>query len=453
MPLPAASTTTDRFCIRNLYYRAAANIRYRSFNSCIIKCDGHIKRLLGTLFFFCALSTIAKADLCYDELLLEGGENIVQAGLDSTNNWWAITMPFSNRYRLVVNGEETEGMIEVKAPVFSPDSERWAAFIRDNTGWYVIDEAHFYPIVTQRPGAIVYSRNSEHLAFSYEQNRLTNVQLPDTLVSLNDMLGTFYLADDGKDIAYLQSNGDMVSVRTLDWQSPFFQEVKLVGLWHTGEPVYSAFTGNQWELYLGDEIISEPFQRISDLKMNLAGTVLAFAGGRVSGRSIAVMYTEELNDLFRSKEYDNVSNITLHPTEALVAYKGTQMVTEYIVLNNTEYWGGEMVGTPKFSHEGSEVSFLGCNVNCFLILNGERYSFGMNMGTDFFYDSAPNTKTLAYATNAGLNVLNLESGLVSMGRMMDTAWGVRYNRFENVYQSLGTINGRLYLLSCRPSEY
>jgi hypothetical protein len=130
-----------------------------------------------------------------------------------------------------------------------------------------------------------------------------------------------------------------------------------------------------------------------------------------------------------------------------------QNVTEYIVLNNTEYWGGEQVGAPQFSFEGTELSYMGCNVNCFLIINGKRYSFGMNMGTDFYYASAPGSNTLAYPSNAGLNVIDLETNVVSMGRMMDAAFGVRYNRFNKTYESLGTINGRLYLMSCKPKDW
>jgi len=402
------------------------------------------------LFILLISSFRLYADLCYDELLLEGGENIVQAGLDTTNNWWAITKPFSDRYRLVVNGEETEAMREVSVPVFSPDSERWAAFIRDNTGWYVIDESDYYPINTQNIGQIVYSRTSDALSYSFMQNGLTTVVLPDTTIDVLDMVGQYYITDYGDDLAYLQTNGNLISVRTLEWQSDFYPEVDLVGLWHDGSPVYSAFTGNQWSLFIGDDEITESFDRISELKINLAGNVLAFVAQRPSGRSVAVMYNEDFIDLFRSKEYDSISDLLLHPTDPLIAFKASMLNIQLIVLNDTEYWGGEQVGTPWFTHDGSEVSYLGCNVNCFLILNGVRYSFGMNLGADFTYAAAPNTETIAFPNSAGLNVLNLESGLMSMGRMMDMAFSIRYNRYQNVYQSLGTINGRLYLLSCRP---
>jgi hypothetical protein len=370
--------------------------------------------------------------------------------MDSTNNWWAITKPFSDRFRLVVNGDETDAMLDIKRPVFSPDSERWAAYVRDNTGWYVIDENHFYPINTQITGEIVYSRNSDNMAFSYLLEDFTVISMPDTTINVPDMVGSYYLSDDGNDLAYLQRNGDMYAVKTLDWESTYYQEIKLIGIWHTGKPVYAALAGNQWVAMIGDKEITEPFVNITSLRLNLAGDVLAFSALRPSGRAIAVMYSDDYIDIFRSKEYDNVSDLSLHPYLPIILFRARQLEVELIVQNDTEFWGGEEVGTPQFSFDGSEISYLGCNVNCFLILNGVRHSFGMDMGTDFDYAAAPGTETIAFPSNAGLNVLNLETGLMSLGRMMDNAFGVRYNRFDGVYQSLGTINGRLYLLSCKP---
>ncbi|GAB5465937.1 MAG: hypothetical protein Kapaf2KO_13730 [Candidatus Kapaibacteriales bacterium] len=390
------------------------------------------------------------SQLCSDFVALDGSEQVVSFGMDTTTNWWAVTSPYQDRFRLNVNGEETEAMLEVLVPTFSPDSERWAAFIRDQTGWFVIDEADFYPINTQQVGTIVYSNDSQGMAYSYLVGDIEYIYMPDTTIAIQNKSGQHFLGWEGKDIFYKLQLGEMQVAKTLDWESEAYQQIELVGFWHDGDPIYFAFSGVDWTLFKRDESISEEFLNITDPTINLAGDVVAFGAQRRSGRMIAAMYTEEFADLYRGKEYDAVSDIVLHPHEPIMAFIAKFREQVFVVTNETEGWGGDNVGVPFFSHDGEEVSYMGCNVNCYLIINGQRNAFGMQMNMDFDYAVAPGTKTIAFASGAGLNVVNLDQGGMSLGRMMDFAQGIRYNWRVGKYQSLGMINRTLFFLECLP---
>jgi hypothetical protein len=57
--------------------------------------------------------------------------------------------------------------------------------------------------------------------------------------------------------------------------------------------------------------------------------------------------------------------------------------------------------------------------------------------------------TFAYSTGSTMVVRYLEDGDMRAGMMVNETIEPRYNRFEDRYETLGSTNNRLYLLTCK----
>ena len=68
---------------------------------------------------------------------------------------------------------------------------------------------------------------------------------------------------------------------------------------------------------------------------------------------------------------------------------------------------------------------------------------------DRYYAKKPGSNTIAYVTNSSLIIRDFEKGELYSGMMVDNLVSPRYNWRSGLYETLGSINNKLYLLTCR----
>ena len=94
--------------------------------------------------------------------------------------------------------------------------------------------------------------------------------------------------------------------------------------------------------------------------------------------------------------------------------------------------------------------FIGCDIDCFVSVNGKRYDVSNSVDVSQNIVIAPGTETIAYTTSSSLVVKSLTSKNLNAGMMVDSITKPRYNWRSQKYEALGMINNKLYLLTCRP---
>ena len=95
-----------------------------------------MKLIVLSLIFIVFGKVFSEAQHCFDYMLFDGSEKLVTFGMDTTDNWWAVTQPFTESYRLIVNGYKTDVYKDIRQLTFSPNAERWACFLKDNTQFH-----------------------------------------------------------------------------------------------------------------------------------------------------------------------------------------------------------------------------------------------------------------------------------------------------------------------------
>lgn len=409
-----------------------------------------------TIFFI--LTSLIIADklqsqdrLCYDYILLDGYEPLEVYGMDSTSNWWAITAPFSNRKRLIVNGEESDSYNQIQFPVFSYDGTKWAAFVENNGTWEIITESGKLDVMATDPGELVYSGISNDLIYSYFEASLEYIVTKNRTFQVMNRTGKLYPDLYGNKVAFMGYQGRQLILNVNGKQYLNYEDVMPIGFWTDGSFMYAAQVGNGWEVYRGDEVISEQFLTISDTKINRFGTVAAIAGMTMGRLSVAVLFADNYYEEQYSDYFDSISGLALHPDAPMMAFAATKYMANYIVLNSARYDGGEFMGIPRFSYDGSELYYIGCDaIDCFININGKRLPIYQQFGLDENFAVAPGTETMAYSTNANLIVRNISTKMLHAGMMTDEMGPPRYNWREERYEALGAINNRLFLLTCYP---
>jgi hypothetical protein len=406
-------------------------------------------KILSYLFVLFVYSSSSQEQKCFDFLLLDGAEPILTYGMDTTNNWYAITEPFQNRYRLVVNGEEIEAMLNVTIPIFSQDGKRWASFAEDNSGWMLFTESDVYTFNATNVGDIAFSENSEVVAYSYFETNLEIIKLGDKQFSDYRKKKGLWLDHSGDKVAYIIQNANQEVLKVNGEQINSFDKVYPVGFWEDGDIIYVGMFGGYFQVYKGKDAISDTYSNIPEIKLNRKGNVLAYIARMMNERYVAKLVSDDYNEAIISERYDNVTNLTLHPTEAIMAYSAVLYNAFTINMNLTEYFSGEYNTIPEFTWNGEELYFLGCRINCFFSVNGQNTNTQVSLPVDKYYARKPNSDTFAYNTGSSLVVRYLSDGDMRSGMMTNETINPRYNRFEDRYETLGVINNRLYLLTCR----
>jgi len=390
-----------------------------------------------------------KADRCYEVRLLDGSEELVDFGFDTTYNWWATTQSFSNRKKMYVNEYTSENYLELTKPQFSPDGEKWAFFAQDMGGWNLVTNEKEFQILADAPGTILFGSDSQKMIYSFfRADNEFIVSETDTL-QMRFRSGSLFINNTGDKFAFVESRGGIKTIYNDGKISESFQDILPIGYWYDDRFAYAAYDGSTWSVFIGKERVSNIYQNISEVKINLTGDYLAFIATLSLGRFEAVLISDMMNEPQTGKNYNMITGLAIHPHEPMLAYKAIDLQNnEIVVFNSVEYSGGRENSTPNFSYDGSEMYFIACTIDCNLVVNGRQIRAPNGIFLDGVYARKPKSNSIAYATSTSLVVRDLETQMLYAGAMMDYTSVVRFNWRMNEYESLGVINNRLYIQAC-----
>jgi hypothetical protein len=401
------------------------------------------------LFIFLILSFKPMfADKCKDFLAYSATDSIVQFGIDTTGHWWAVSKDFSGGYRLIIDGNQSAVYKIVQSLAFSPDGSKWACFAKDNSQWYVLTNDTTIGIPSNEVGELAFSPDSRALIYSYKEAENEVIELKNSKINVINRTGKFYPGFNGTSISFMGNRGDGVVININGKESPLFDEIKPMGYWHDGQMVYAARNGGNWEVYKNFTSISEAYADIPEVAINVYGTVAAILAKQSSGKFVSVIFSDDYTEPLIGKPYEDAHALILHPELPMLAYIATYNNAPYVILNSTEYSGGQQTSLPFFSHDGKELCFFGCDIDCFACINGKRYPIQSQIDLMGTYAVKPGSNTFAYVTSSSMIVRDLESATLYAGMMVDQTSSPIFSWRNHRYEALGLINQRLYLMTC-----
>ncbi|MFP4528045.1 MAG: hypothetical protein ACLFQX_05805 [Candidatus Kapaibacterium sp.] len=393
--------------------------------------------------------TAARADKCADYLLLDGTEPIAAYGIDTTGHWWALTAPFTGSYRLTIDGEESDVYTKITNLHFSPDGSGWAYFGLYSGGWNLVTRDSIIPLRGGTPGEIAYSPDG-YIVYSYFEGELETIINGEEKFEVYRRAGPIYLSHRGRKIAFAGRRGNGYVLNINGRETPVFDKIVPFGYWQDGSLVYGAGSVGNMEIYRRGRVISEPYANIHEAAINYMGTV---AGGIVefsSGEYGGIVISDEFYEPLLSRLYDKAYNMALHPTLPMMAFNAIEDNTSLVVMNTAEYSGGEVTGRPHFTYDGRDLYYVGCDaIDCFVGVNGRNYEIYKQLNVRANYAMKPKSNTIAYSGGTNMIMQDLISREMYAGMMVDETQPPIYNWREGVYEALGRIGNRLYLLTCR----
>ncbi|TAL67934.1 MAG: hypothetical protein EPN82_12730 [Bacteroidetes bacterium] len=408
------------------------------------------KLLLIFLVFYIIIfsNNFLKADKCKDYLAFASPESITSFGIDTTGHWWALASNTNTNYRLIVDGKEIGVFREIKSLTFSNDGNRWACLAKDNVRWFVVANDTLIELPASDAGELAFSPDSKAFVYSYFEGENEVIVLPNRRFNVINRIGHFYPGFGGNTISFLGIRGEDTVININGTESQPFQSIIPMGYWLDGQMVYAAKNGGVWEVYKNFSAISESYAEITEAKINVYGTVAAILARQMSGNYLCAIFSDEYYDPLVSKPYDFANALVLHPSLPLAAFRATISTNNFIALSNTDYYGGQTMGYPYFTYDGAEMYFFGCDIDCFVNINGRKYSTNMQIDLMNYYPMKPDSRTIAYATGTSMVVRDLEKNMLYSGMMVDQVSQPIYNWRSKRYEALGLINQRLFLLTC-----
>ncbi|MBI5325076.1 MAG: hypothetical protein HZB41_07380 [Ignavibacteriae bacterium] len=404
--------------------------------------------ILSLILLFVLSGNHLFADKCKDYLAYSSPESITSFGIDTTGHWWAVASNTSSNNRLVIDGKEIGVFREIKSLVFSNDGNRWGGFVKDNVRWYVVTNDTLIEIPTSDAGELEFSPDSKALVYSYFEGENEVIVMPNRKINVINRIGKFFPGFAGNTISFLGVRGEDTVININGTESQPYQSVIPMGYWLDGQMVYSAKNGGVWEVYKNFNTISESYSEITEAKINVYGTVAAIIARQLSGNYLCAIFSDEYYDPLISKPYDYANALVLHPSLPLAAFRATIGTNNFVALSNTDYHGGQTMGFPYFTYDGSEMYFFGCDIDCFATINGKKYTINMQVDLMNYYPMKPDSRTIAYSTSTSMVVKDLEKDMLYSGMMVDQVSPPIYNWRNKRYEALGLINQRLYLLTC-----
>jgi len=408
---------------------------------------------INIFFWILLLGTVNSQQHCVDYMLMEGTEQLVTFGMDTTKNWWAVTEPYSESYRLIINGIPQKDYKEIRQLTFSADGNRWAYFGKDNTQWYLNSNDTIISLTSNDVGQIDFSPNSQKIAYSYFEGFEETIVIGDNKIRAyqRDFQNhpKIFLSQNGSKYAWVVKRGSGFALNISGKETDVYNEIFPIGFWYDGKMIYAARNFALWEIYKGDELIGSDYSQIFESAINLNGNVAAVLASQ-TGKQIAILISDEYYEPLIGNRYDYISNLVLHPNLPMMAYNANLYQTDFVVLNSTEFAGGkEQTGTPEFTHDGEDLYFLGSDMHSFVNVNGRKYSLNNEVSLDRYYAKKPGSNTIAYVTNTSMIVRDIENNEQYAGMMVDNLISPRFNWRTNTYETLGSIGNRLYLMTCR----
>lgn len=408
--------------------------------------------ILSFLIMFIITDYKAESQLCEDFLILDGTEPLVNYGMDTTYNWWAVTEPYTGNFRLHTNRNTSEYYEYLTVPVYSISGDKYASFGKFAGSWYIITPEGRIKIDATEHGEILFSSANEEMVYSCFSAGTEYIYYGENKTTLTDRIGKLFTDFYGQNITYLSKRSNRAAIIINGTESTTYDEIIPGGYWNDGRFIYAARNGNSWAIYRNSEQISQNYAQISNLTINSLGTCFGALVQFQSGRMTGMAYSDEYYEPLLGKEYDKASDLVLHPYLPIVAYKARKLTSDFIIVNSAEYSGGPSTSTPSFSSDGEEFYYIGCDIDCFVGISGKQYNVSSLLSVDYKYAYAPGTKTFCYSTNASMIVRFLETQNMHAGMMTDQIISPRWNRFDGRYETLGSISNRLYLLTCRPNR-
>lgn len=390
---------------------------------------------------------------CFDYNLFSNGETIQTFAMDTTDNWWAVTKPFEDRYRMIINDYVSESYVNVSAPTFSPNGDSWAFWGQNISDISLETNDTLIQLGNYSFGNITYSGNSQVLAYWYQVNALTQIVVGKNRISdLQNFNSNLVLNFEGDKFAYSTQNGSTndlyIFSNGFTQKIGTFEDIRIVGFWSDNSIYYFAKNGDYWSLYNNKKVVIENLVDIPEFKLNLQGTFIAFIGKEINGNFSVYSYNDELAEFQITRPYRNISELKIHPFSPLYSFKANNSTNDLIVMSFSEYNITAQSSELQFTFDGEQIYYLFCDNSCFLGVNGLNYQLKSKFDAETKITKQPNSKTFAYSTNSNLVVYNLETGEMSSGMMVDQILPPRYNRFEKRYETIGKINNSLYLLTC-----
>lgn len=410
-----------------------------------------LKNLFASLFL---LLTLCFAVNLYsqtgaDRMLLDGSETLLQFNIDTTGNWWAVTQPFTNQYRAIINGNESIAYQGLTGLSFSNNGIHWAYFAKDNISWNVILPDSSIRITADSVGEIIFSALNSTLAYSYTNAHQEYFVLKDKKIEVYARFGNYYINPNGTKFAYISKRGSYYVMNINGKESQTFDQIKPMGFWHNGDFRYAARTGTIWEIYNNFDPLTETYPEISEVVINQLGT----AGGAIikntSDYYQSVMFSDEYIEPIFSGKYDKMSNLVIHPYEPMIACNAELNNAFFVIYNTTEYSAEESSSKPMFTHDGSELYFLTCRINCYISVNGKKHKIFNQLDTESPFVKKPNSMTIGYSTNSSMIVQQIDGSEMYGSLLIDYSTAPIYNWRTGFYESLASINNRLYLLATK----
>lgn len=411
------------------------------------------------IIFALSLPSMALAGTFTEREVLGGAEPIVNYGMDTTDNWWAITKPFTQQYRLTVNDVAGAVYDSVETPVFSPDGACWAALALRQQQWYIVTADEELPLGYNRAEEVRFSADSYTMSlvgYRGDEAFLASYSIVDsddkrvlqprgTPLPLIKKVGRYFLNPTGTRRAYIgmRSGSKVVSVEGKE--SLTFDDIAPVGFWYDGSFLYGGKLGDQWKLYKDNEDLTGSFTGFSEGAVNTIGTVAAFIGSYESG-SVVVVVSDEYYEPIIGERFDVVKNLVLHPTARLYAYNAIEKGVPFVVFNSAKYTTTLTSTRPFFSWNGENLVFMACDIECSLAIDGKQYPLYSEFNVNYPIVVVPSTNTFAYISSTSLAVRKYTTKDVSMGMIVDEMSSPRYNSHSHAYEMLGRINERLYMV-------
>jgi hypothetical protein len=414
-----------------------------------------MKKILLVLFFVLSSFNLLKSeDYCKDYLLLDGYEDLVNAGMDTTFNWWAITKPFMSKMRLIVDGRETDVYDSISNPVFSPDGNHWAAFGNNNGSLMLVTDTGAVYLPGISAGELHFSGNSEKLLYSFFEGTVETICSPTDTIKVTNRAGRIFFNYAGTKIAFLGLRGSYYVLNINGKESQQFDEIMPIGFWYDDSFIYAARIGTGWEINKNKVAMTEKFADVAETAINLEGTVAAVLVNGYDGWGYGLLFSDDYTEPLRGKAYRKVTSLVLHPRAPLFSYRGFDEEKYSVTLNSVEYVAGRITNVPRFTYDGSELYFFASNeINYFININGKKTYIKYFSGADAVIPRAPGSDTYAFTNGTNLVMQFIDQNKQHHGTMMDWTSDPRYNWRDNDYEALGVINRKLYLLTCSVPRY
>lgn len=402
------------------------------------------------LILITIITNFSYSKKCFDYQITDGAEPILSYGMDTTTHWWAVTEPFEGFRRLIIDGEELSTVRNLTIPEFAQDGYQWSCFMEDNSGWILVTQDSSWRVNTMKPGMITYSPDSQVMAYSYfEGENLENIVIGDETIQAFDRSSRIILSQTGDKFAFVINRDGLITLNLDGKYSGVYDEIKPFGFLYDDSFLWAASLGGNWHVYRDFEEISEMYNFVADGQINPQGTIAAYTARLTSNQYVAVVINDKFASPLATTRFDLISNLVLHPFEPIIAYEAMFNNNFNVFMNTVAYEAGEQNSVPKFTHNGDDMFFIGCRIDCFASVNGRKYP----LKTVGFHTQElamkPGSETFAFSTETSLVVRDMTKTELWSGMMTNETISPRYNRIEDRYETLGIVNNRLYLLTCR----